>query len=130
MMETREKLTVERTRLHIKMGIRQLDNQRTLDHKEFISMAKELIKDVQELKTELQHTLQTQEGKSKQIIEETHIAYESGFVVLQETAKGLRQSLTAKKSVDEILSLKKEIYQQLFNPEISTNQMVCAQMKT
>ena len=90
MMETREKLTVERTRLHIKMGIRQLDNQRTLDHKEFISMAKELIKDVQELKTELQHTLQTQEGKSKQIIEETHIAYESGFVVLQETIKGQR----------------------------------------
>lgn len=39
------------------MGIRQLDNQRKTDHKEFLSKAKDLIKEVKELKTELQQTL-------------------------------------------------------------------------
>ena len=110
--------------------MRQLDNQRMTDHKEFLTKAEALIKEVRELKTELQQTIQTQEGKTNQLIKETHTAYESGYSVLQETIKGLRRSLTTKQSVDEILRLTKEIYQQLFNPEISTNQMVCAQMKT
>lgn len=44
------------------MCIRQLDNKRTSDHKEFLSKAEDLIKEVKELRTELQQTLQTQES--------------------------------------------------------------------
>lgn len=48
----------------------------------------------------------------------------------QETIKGLRCSLTARKTVDEILHLTKEVYQQLFNPKIPTNQTVYTHMET
>lgn len=56
-LETREKLTTERMILHIEMGIIQLDNQRTLDHREFISKVKNVIEEVKELNTELQQNL-------------------------------------------------------------------------
>lgn len=65
--------------------------------------------------TELEQTLHAQEIKSKKLIDETHIAYESGFSVLQDTIKGLRRSLTEKESVAEILHLTKGIYHTLFN---------------
>lgn len=89
------------------MGIRQLDNPRTLDQKEFISKSTELIEDVMALNNKLQQTLQAQECQLKQLIDETHTAYESRYLVLQETIKGLHQSLTAKASANEILSLTK-----------------------
>lgn len=129
-LETREKFTAERTLLCIEMGILQVDNQRTSNHKEFISKAKDLIEEVKELRTELQQTLQAQESKSKQLIDENYTAYESWFSVLQDTIKSLRRSLTAKESVDEILHLTKEIYQTLFNREIPINKVVCDQMAT
>lgn len=84
---------------------------------------------MKELKTELQQTLQTQKGKSNQLIEETHTAYELGFSFLQETIKGFRSSLSAKSSVDEILYLIKEIYQTISIPEIPSNKVVCAQIQ-
>ena len=64
------------------------------------------------------------------LIKETHTAYESRYSVLQGTIKGLRRSLVETQSVDEIPCLTKDIYQQLFNPLIPTNQVVCAQMQT
>lgn len=90
----------------------------------------DLIEEVKELNTELQQTMQFKEGKSKQLIEKTHTAYEPGFSVLQETIEGLRRSPSAKASVDEILRLTKEIYQTLSNSKIPTNKVVCAQMET
>lgn len=53
-------MTAKRIHLRIEMGIMQLDNQRTTYHNEFLSKAEDLIKEVKELRTELQQTLQTQ----------------------------------------------------------------------
>ena len=102
-------MTTERVVLQVEMGIKDLDNRRTTDHKEYMSKVEDLIKEVTQLKTDLQKTLQTQARNSKHLINETLTIYESGFAVLQETIKGLRRSLTAKKTVIEILCLIKEI---------------------
>lgn len=83
-------MTAERILLWIEMGIRNLDNQRTTDHKEFMSKVENFIKEVKELRTECQQTLQTQASNSKQLVEETNTAYELGFAVLQDIIKGLR----------------------------------------
>ena len=116
--------------LCIEMGIIQLENQRTSDHLEFISKATNLIDEVKALKIELQKTLQDQENKSKQLIDETHTAYETGYSVLQGTFRGLRRSLKKKESVGEIFRLNKGIYKTLFNPEMLTNKEVIFQMAT
>lgn len=71
-----------------------------------------------------------QENNSQQLINETHTAYEMDYSVLQDTIKGLRRSVSAKKSVDEILQLTTGIYQTLFNPNIPTSKEVSAQMVT
>ena len=112
------------------MGIRQLDNQITLDHCEFIKKATDLINEVKFLKTELQKAIQEKENKSQKLISETHMAYETGYFVLHDTIKGLRRLLTANESVDEILHLTKGIYQTLFNPDMSNSKEVSAQMAT
>lgn len=50
-------------------------------------------------------------------------------MVLQETIKELRRSLTARLSVDKLLRLTNEIFQQLFNPEIPSNKVVYTKME-
>lgn len=114
----------------VEMGIRELDNSITADHKEFISTTERLIKEVTALKDEFKLTLQKQETHSKQLVEETHNAYESSGTVLQSTINGLRWSLTTNLSVNEILHLTKEIYQLLFNKDIPNNLQICEQMKS
>lgn len=77
----------------------------------------------------ISNSLQAQESKSKKLIEDTHVVYESGYAVLQDAIKGLRRSLIGNQSVDEIIRLTKEIYQLLFDSNIPNNQHVCDQMK-
>lgn len=116
--------------LRLEIGIRQLDSQSTINHREFISKSTSLINEVKDHKNELQETIQDKENKSQQLISETHTAYETGYLVLQYTIKGLRRSLIAKESVDEILCLTTGIYETLFNLDMSTNKEVSAQMAT
>lgn len=113
-LETRERMVEKRMILRGEMGIRELENQRTANHKDFMSKSEDFIKEVKKLKEDLQEMLQTQKSKSKNLIDEIHTAYESGFVVLQDMIKGLRRSLTVNQRFDEILRLTKVIYQLLF----------------
>lgn len=69
-------MTAERILLWIEMGIRNLDNRQTADHKEFLSKAEDFVKEVKELKLELQPTLHTQEKNSNEPVDKTHTAYE------------------------------------------------------
>lgn len=128
-LETRERMVVERMILRVEMVIRDLDNRRIAGHKDIMCKVEASIKEVTKLKDVLQKTLQTQETNSRKLIEETHTAYEVGYVVLQNTIKGLRRSLTTNQSVDEILRLTKEIYQLLFMSKTPNNQDVCDLMK-
>lgn len=64
------------------MGIMGLDNERTFDHKKFILEAKNLMNEIKELRTEFQQTMEKQATYSKQLVDETHTAYESGIAVL------------------------------------------------
>ena len=54
------------------MGIRALDNNQTVDHKEFMETNKNLVKEVTTLKDELTTTLDKQAVHSKQLEEETY----------------------------------------------------------
>ena len=121
-METRERIAAERIVLQVEMGIRDLHNRRTVNHKEFMLKVEDFIKEVLQLKIELQQTMKPQVRNSKHLVDETHATYETGFAILQETIKGLRRSLTAKVIVDEILHLTKEIHQNLFSNAIPNNQ--------
>lgn len=58
-LEKRERMTVERVVLRVEMCIRDLHNRRTVDHKEFMSKDEGFIKEVKELKNNLQQTLRT-----------------------------------------------------------------------
>ena len=71
------------------MGIRDLDNHRTVDHKEFISTAEKLIKEITALKDEFKASLEQQATHSNKLVEETHNASESSLTVLQTTINGL-----------------------------------------
>lgn len=127
-LETRERVATEQMIIRVKMGIRQLDNRRTVDHKEFISTAEKLILEITTLKNDFNQSLEKQASHSKQLVEETYTVYESGLAVLQNKINGLRCSLTAHASVDEILRLTKEIYQLYFKKEIHNNLQVCDQI--
>ena len=96
------------------MGIRDLDNRHTTNHKEFLSTAEKLIKEITTLKDEFKVSLEKQAIHSNKLVKENHNSYESSVVVLQTTINGLERSLTANSSVDSILRLTKEIYQLLF----------------
>lgn len=67
---------------------------------------------------------------SKQLVEETHNAYETIISVLQSTINNIRCSLSANLHADKILKLTKEIHQLLFNKEIPNNQQLCDAMKS
>lgn len=112
------------------MGIRQLENQRTADHQKFIKKATYLINKVKDLQNELQKSMKEQETKSQQLISTTHIAYKTGYLVLHDTNKWLRWSLTTKQNVDEILHLTKGIFQTLFNHDIPYTNEMSAHMAT
>ena len=58
------------------MGIIQLNNQWTSNHKEFLSKAKDLIKEVKDLRTKLQQALETQERNLKKLTKECYTAHE------------------------------------------------------
>lgn len=61
------------------------------------------------------------EAKTKFQINETHNAYKSDFAVLQETFRSLRRSVSANKSINEILTLSKHISNHLVHPQMPTN---------
>lgn len=89
-LEERELLSAERISLMVEMGIRALDNNRTTDHKQFLSTAKNLIKEVTTLKNEIQSTLENQATTSNNHQwPEMHNASESALLVLQTTINGL-----------------------------------------
>lgn len=120
-LEARECLAAERISLKVEMGIWALDNNRTADHKKFLSIAKTLIQEVTSIKEEIKSTLDRQAAHSQNLVQETHNAYESALAVLQTTINGLRCSLTANSSIEEILRLTKEIYNLLFNTKVPSN---------
>ena len=70
------------------MGIRDIDNRRTADPKEFMSIDEKLVKEVIELKNDLNQTIENKDSHSNQLVEETHTEYESRLVVLQNAING------------------------------------------
>lgn len=81
-------MLAQRVSLKIEIGIRDLDNRRTADHKEFLSTTEKLIKEIRTLKDEFKVSLEKQVVHSNKLVEETHNAYESSLVVLQTTING------------------------------------------
>lgn len=61
------------------MGIWALENNITADHKQFLSTAENLIKEVTALKNELKSTWENQAISSKNLVQETHNTYESAL---------------------------------------------------
>ena len=100
-------MATERTSLKVEIGIRALDNNRTVDHKEFLVTDECLIQEVSAIKTELQSTIMDQAVQSKKLVEETHNAYESTIAVLQSTINNLRRSMSASSHGQDILNLTK-----------------------
>lgn len=65
-LETKERMNEERMIIGVEMGIRELDNNKTVDQKEFISTVERLIMEVTTLKDEFKLTLEKQATHSKQ----------------------------------------------------------------
>lgn len=68
-LEIREMMNAQRILLKIAMGIRDLNNRRTTYHKEFLSIAENIIKEVTKLKYDFKKTLERQASHSKQLVE-------------------------------------------------------------
>ena len=81
-LETRERLLAQRVSLAIEIGIRDLDNRRTADHKDFLATTDRLIKEISTLKDEFNASLDKKYVRSKQLVDETHNAYESSIAFL------------------------------------------------
>lgn len=64
------------------MGIQALENNQIADHKHFLSTAETLIQEVTTIKEEIKSTLSRQTALSKNLVQETHNAYESALAVL------------------------------------------------
>ena len=94
-LETIERLAAQRISLKVEMGIRALDNNRTADHKQFLSTAETLIQEVTAIQEEIKSTIDHQAAHSQTLAQETHNAYEFALAMLQSTINGLRRSLTA-----------------------------------
>lgn len=102
------------------MGIRQLDQQRQENHKQFINKIEEFIFEVKELKEYIVKTTNEQEAKSKFGLDETNKAYDVRFSKLQNTIRTLQRSNSANKTIEEILKIWKDVYTNVLHPQIST----------
>lgn len=69
-----------------------------------------------------------QEVKSKLFIDETHMAYDAGYTELQDTIQGLRWSVSTRKSIDEILTILKDIYLHLKHSTMLTTNDLSSQI--
>lgn len=92
------------------MGIRQLDKQRRTDHKYFIKKSEGFLFDMKELKDQLVKMTNEQEAKSRFLIDETHKACKAGNCELQETICSILRSVSANKSINEIITISKDNY--------------------
>ncbi|KAL7615165.1 hypothetical protein Lser_V15G05831 [Lactuca serriola] len=128
-METRERLAVERISLKVEMGIRSLDNNRQVDHKEFMAAAERLISEVSAIKDNLQAAIADQSTLSQKLIVETHTTYESTISILHATINKLQRFLSSNFHGPEILQLTKEIHRLLFNTSIPDNQQLAEVLK-
>lgn len=80
------------------------------------------------MKDQLIKMTNEKEAKSKFFIDETLKAYEVGYIELQDINRGLRRSVSARKSIDEILTISKYINDYLKHPQMSTNKDLIGQI--
>lgn len=110
------------------MGIYKLDQQRQLDHNDFINKDKDFLSNIKELKDQMIKMTNEQEVKSKFLIDETHKTLESSYTELQDTIWDLRRSVSTRKCVDEILTISKDIYDYLKHPAMLTTNGLSGQI--
>lgn len=81
-LEVNERMDAERISLKFEMGIRSPDNNRTVDHKDFMATIERLIQEVSAIKNDLKTTIADHAIQSKKLVEETQNAYEWTIMVL------------------------------------------------
>lgn len=84
-INAREKQNADRILIRVEMGIYKLDQQRQLDHNDFINKDKDFLSNIKELKDQMIKMTNEQEVKSKFLIDETHKTLESSYTELQDT---------------------------------------------
>lgn len=63
------------------------------------------------------------------LVDETHKAYEAGYIELQHMIQGLRRSVSVKETIKEILCIYKDIYDYIKNPNMMKTNDVCRKMQ-
>lgn len=112
------------------MRIRKLDQQRQSDHKEFIKKAKDSLSDIKDLKDHLIKMTNEQEAKLIFDWRNTQDIWTWLFSELQETILNICWSISSKKSIDEILTILKDIYNHLTHLAILTTNDLNGQILT
>lgn len=65
-------------------------------------------------------TTNEQEAKSKFWLDETNKEYDVGFSKLRNTIRTLQRSVSANKTIEEILKIWEDVYTNVLHPQIST----------
>lgn len=75
----------------IEIGIKALDESRKRDQEEFLKKVEELVKEIKQFKEKLMIDSHTFEKNVRDLLNETHKAYDVGYTKLQFTIKDLQK---------------------------------------